>query len=154
MRRKSALQELQNAVSDCEISILYKPIKDELDYSSPLFPLEIKPSKVVLPCDKNADPFLWVKKCKSVCKNTNSYILIPGNKFDMHGTRHGKGGGWYDRFLSKTPKTWLKIGIADQSQISPMPIKRESWDMPVDWLLIRDTNNTWSVHKTSTQLEA
>ncbi len=101
---------------------------------------------IILPDDKEADPFMWAEHCAEQFKNKKPYILIPGTQFDIHGTRHGKGGGWYDRFLSKVPSTWLKIGIAHESQVSFSPIKRESWDIPIDWLIVFG-NGKWIVYK-------
>jgi 5,10-methenyltetrahydrofolate synthetase len=149
MVRKSSLQELQNIMSDYEGSILYKPIKNEIDYTNRLFPLKLKTKKIILPTNKNTNPFLWANKCLKTYKNTNPYILIPGTQFDIYGTRHGKGGGWYDRFLSKIPNTWLKIGVAHQSQMSIPSIKKEPWDISMDWLLVFN-NESCNAYRTQT----
>ena len=44
-------------------------------------------------------------------------ILVPGVAFDRKGGRLGRGKGFYDRFLEKTPENVLKIGLAFDWQI-------------------------------------
>ncbi len=130
----------------CEASILYEPLLGEINYNDRSFPLKKPKYKVVLPQTKTSDPFSWAATCCTKFKDKKPYILIPGTTFDVHGTRHGKGGGWYDRFLSKLPSIWLKIGVAHDSQISLSPLKRELWDVPVDYVLVR-TSGTWIAYK-------
>jgi hypothetical protein len=144
---ETSLQELQKILSDSQGVVLYKPLAGEIDYTDPSFPLKIVSEIIMLPDHKEADPFEWAAQCAEQFKNKKAYILIPGTQFDMQGTRHGKGGGWYDRFLSKIPNTWPKIGIAHESQISFSPIKKELWDIPVDWLIVFG-DGKWTVYKT------
>lgn len=59
-------------------------------------------------------------------------ILIPGRLFDATGTRHGQGGGWYDRFLAQVPRAWLRVGFCYERQFSPTPLLRQSWDQAMD----------------------
>lgn len=146
MERKPALLELQELISQCRASILYKPLKDEINYNARSFPLEVHKENLILPNDKDCDPFEWATKCKTKFKNTKPYILIPGTQFDIHGTRHGKGGGWYDRFLSKVPHTWLRVGVIDKYQMPDTRLLKQGWDEPVDWIMIRN-NNLWEAHK-------
>lgn len=44
-------------------------------------------------------------------------ILVPGLAFDKSGNRMGHGKGYYDRFLSRCPKSTLFIGVAFSFQI-------------------------------------
>lgn len=60
-------------------------------------------------------------------------IVIPGVAFDQSMNRLGFGGGFYDRFLSKRPKS-LKIGLAFDFQIqSALPT--EKTDQKMDLLI-------------------
>ncbi len=44
-------------------------------------------------------------------------ILVPGIAFDKAGNRMGHGNGYYDRFLSRCPKSTLFIGISYSFQV-------------------------------------
>jgi len=53
-------------------------------------------------------------------------IFVPGIAFDKKGHRLGRGLGYYDRFLSKLPKTVTRIGLAFDCQIEKeVPVDRE-----------------------------
>lgn len=64
-------------------------------------------------------------------------IFLPGRRFDHTGTRLGQGGGWYDRFLSTAPTSWLRIGVCFAHQVSEAPLRRNAWDEPVDVLVVQ-----------------
>lgn len=146
MQEGLALKELQKLVSLCTGAVLYIPTKGEVNYNDPLFPLEISKDNLIIPKDKNSDPFKWADNCIVKFKNDSVYVLIPGTRFDIYGTRHGRGAGWYDRFLSKVPSSWLRIGIADSTKFSQSKLIRQKWDKPVDWIIIQD-NFSWIVQK-------
>ena len=55
----------------------------------------------------------------------------------MNGVRHGRGGGWYDRFLSQVSPQWMRIGFCFENQFSSSPLKQETWDQPVDWVCVQ-----------------
>lgn len=135
----------------CKASILYKPLSDEIDYHNPSFPIEIYADNLILPNNKVADPSVWAVNCIAKFQSINTYILVPGTKFDIHGTRYGKGGGWYDRFLSKIPSEWLRIGVADKSQMSETQLPKQKWDEPVDWIVVCN-GPFWSIHDTHARL--
>jgi len=73
---------------------------------------------------------------------------MPGKVFDVYGARHGHGGGWYDRFLSKVPREWLRVGIAYQHQISKMRLIKKKLEQAVDWLMVLSDNN-WKIYRTA-----
>lgn len=129
----------------CEAAILYEPLKNEIDFNVSSFPLKIPANQLILPNIKNSDPFAWAEKCVARFQ-VKTLVLIPGVQFDEYGTRHGKGGGWYDRFISKLPSTWIKIGIADNKQFSSAKLLRNIWDEPVDWVLVFN-GCTWTAHE-------
>ncbi len=149
MEETFTLKELQRMASECVGSVLYIPTKSEVDYKDPSFPLEInKVNIVTIPKDKNSDPFKWVNICMAKFKNDPVCVLVPGTRFDAYGTRHGKGGGWYDRFLSKIPSSWLRVGIIDVAKFSSSKLTIQEWDEPVNWIIVRDAFS-WSVYKVS-----
>ena len=147
MHHRSVNQRLQDTVSRREAAIVYDPRDDEIDLADPSFPLRLPLNRIILPFDKNSDPFAWSLKCAVEFAGLDACLFIPGKRFDLAGTRHGRGGGWYDRFLSKIPSSWLRIGVAPMFDISPTPLKREAWDEPVDWVLAVDGHN-WTVFET------
>jgi 5-formyltetrahydrofolate cyclo-ligase len=146
MEKESALKELQKLVSQCAGSVLYMPAKSEVDYSNPSFPLEIPKVNLFIPNYKDSDPFEWADNCLTKFKNSKVCMLIPGTRFDIYGTRYGKGAGWYDRFLSKIPPAWLRIGIIDSAKFSNSKLIRQEWDELVNWVLVRN-NTLWKVYK-------
>ncbi len=44
-------------------------------------------------------------------------VIVPGRAFDHQGVRLGRGGGYYDRFLSKLPQHTYKVGICFSCQV-------------------------------------
>lgn len=121
--------------------IWYQPMQNEIDPAELAFVKErsLKAS-FVIPLDRTSDPKEALERILlnpriSEGGNRPVYLFIPGTAFDAFGTRHGRGGGWYDRFLALAPRSWLRIGIAKRAQISNTPLEREAWDEPMDWLL-------------------
>jgi 5-formyltetrahydrofolate cyclo-ligase len=61
-------------------------------------------------------------------------VLVPGLGFDMRGGRLGRGGGFYDRFLTRLPEGAARIGIAWSGRVvDRVPV--EAWDQMVDMLV-------------------
>lgn len=48
---------------------------------------------------------------------TLDVVIVPGLAFDAQGRRLGRGGGFYDRFLSTLPGTCITIGVGFANQI-------------------------------------
>jgi 5,10-methenyltetrahydrofolate synthetase len=140
--------ELESLLEDCEYAIVYKPLKDEVDFKKihilkdALKRIERTKNKIVLSQSKNKDPFEQAKQIIKTVGKSKTFLLIPGQQFDIDGTRKGRGVGWYDRFLSKVPKDWLKIGIANHKQFSTEKLQRQEWDEPMDWVIICGEDNS------------
>ena len=143
------VQELKRLTAKCGGAILYQPLKGEIDYTDPWFPLELSANRITVPNNKQADPFLWLDKCRRQFKHSKPCILVPGSKFDWSGARQGRGGGWYDRFLSLAPRSWLRIGLVESGTINARLAVR-AWDEPVDWLIWFD--GVWRAHQTDARL--
>lgn len=58
-------------------------------------------------------------------------VLAPLVAFDSDGYRLGMGGGFYDRYLARHPRS-LYIGLAHDIQQSSQALPREPWDRPLD----------------------
>lgn len=125
----------------------YRPFSDELDYRTLSF-LKDRTVHFYVSQDQATDPYTTAKDLEAQLKDQKVCILIPGRKFDTHGTRHGRGGGWYDRFLSQVPPEWLRVGILKKEQLSEKALTREAWDQPVDWLVVID-GASWQTYETN-----
>ena len=63
-------------------------------------------------------------------------FLVPGVAFTASGKRLGRGGGYYDKLLSKYPDT-LKIGITFNERIM-QDLPTESLDISMDYVFTND----------------
>ena len=63
-------------------------------------------------------------------------FLVPGLAFTASGKRLGRGGGYYDKLLSKYPDT-LKIGITFNERIM-QDLPTESHDISMDYVFTND----------------
>lgn len=111
--------------------ISYVPLKSEVPY---LDYVSLPEGAITYPIAPRAelDPNGEAHAACATVGDTPAAIFIPGREFDVSGTRHGRGGGWYDRFLVHIPRKWKRIGFCYQSQFSEKALVRESWDQPVD----------------------
>jgi 5-formyltetrahydrofolate cyclo-ligase len=135
---------LEHVFTQATLGIFYSAKPDEPDCS------ELQRSvraHVVLPASASDDPFVYATDLVASYPNSRVVIFVPGRQFDLTGTRHGRGGGWYDRFLSRVPHEWIRIGVARQSDVSIAPLVHEPWDEPMDWLLI-ETDGAWTAYET------
>ncbi|MDD4334999.1 MAG: 5-formyltetrahydrofolate cyclo-ligase [Desulfotomaculaceae bacterium] len=64
-------------------------------------------------------------------------VITPGVAFDISGYRIGYGYGFYDRFLGRTGKGTIYIGLAYDFQVLP-DVFPEPHDMPVHIILTED----------------
>lgn len=95
------------------------------------------------------DPFGEAEKATKVAEGKKTAVFMPGRQFDASGTRFGQGGGWYDRFLSKVPAAWMRVGFCFARQFSAEILKREDWDQVMDFVCVVDEKTgTLSVHET------
>jgi len=149
----TSLKEFEEVLSHCKASIGYRPMKDEPSYRGAKFLFPILKKELRLPSDKKSDPLKWAARCAELYQDGRVCIFVPGQRFDVYGTRHGRGGGWYDRFLSAVPRSWLRIGVTDTSRLYLYPIKKQSWDEPVDWIMVQSSER-WRVYKTGARVDS
>jgi 5-formyltetrahydrofolate cyclo-ligase len=66
-----------------------------------------------------------------VVPSTIDLVVVPGIAFDAGGRRLGRGGGYYDRFLSRLRRGATTVGIAfDEQIVDKVPVNDE--DVSVD----------------------
>jgi 5-formyltetrahydrofolate cyclo-ligase len=63
-----------------------------------------------------------------------AFVVVPAMAFDARGRRLGRGGGFYDRFLSQRGLNALACGVAMDEQILP-DLPAEPHDVPVDMVV-------------------
>ncbi|NQS75154.1 MAG: 5-formyltetrahydrofolate cyclo-ligase [Peptococcaceae bacterium] len=68
---------------------------------------------------------------------TLDLVITPGVAFDLSGYRIGYGHGFYDRFLPRTGKDTVYIGLAYEFQIQP-DVFPQAHDVPVDIILTEE----------------
>jgi 5,10-methenyltetrahydrofolate synthetase len=129
------LQAFRTLLADYSFCVTYSPLLNEAPLPS-VIPDEVE--TFTLPTDATNDPFDTARELIQKAAGRKTVVLLPGTRFDAAGTRHGRGSGWYDRFLSAVPAEWLRIGVCTEAQFSIEPLTRESWDEPVDYIVVGD----------------
>lgn len=86
---------------------------------------ELLPYEVLTENDLHRGPMgVWVPEPKpelAISPADISLILVPGLAFSREdGARLGRGGGFYDRFLSKPEVTAPRVGLCFEAQIFPL----------------------------------
>lgn len=76
-------------------------------------------------------------------KETINGCLVPGMAYDLHGTRLGRGGGYYDRFLKNF--NGLKLGVIFNEGLTNETLPCESHDQKMD--IVVSPNNWVEVSK-------
>lgn len=147
MNMESSFQKLERILVTYTASIRYQPLPDEVDYTVCGLLAPVLGDSMIVPDTNNADPLAWATICASRYRHIVPCILVPGSRFDIQGTRYGRGMGWYDRFLATVPTNWLRIGIMDIAQLSPATLVRQARDEPVDWIIAQD-GSSWRVYQT------
>jgi len=61
-------------------------------------------------------------------------VVVPGRAFDRHGTRLGRGAGYYDRFIAKHKLRAVTIGLAYDLQIVD-EVPRQPHDRKIDLIV-------------------
>ena len=122
------------------LGIWFKPMGDEPSLER----LEVVTREGLAPWhivsqDAGVDPMKLARELKVAQAERGGekfvYVFVPGRVFDAFGTRHGRGGGWYDRFLAALPASWLKIGVCSSLQWSEVELERKAWDVSMDWII-------------------
>jgi len=73
-------------------------------------------------------------------------VFVPGVAFDAKGFRLGRGGGFYDRFLSLAPENLPRIGLMFALQKIPL-VPREEHDHPLPSVVTEDGEETFAPAK-------
>ena len=138
---------MKDLLLSCKYGVWFQPLIDEADPTSFFEQHGIPINKTLtVSSDRNTSPFDEADRINHICGLIPTFILIPGQRFDMHGTRHGRGGGWYDRFLSRLQRTYHRIGVGQSTHLSSGDLLRQPWDEPMDWLLISSQHH-WQTHQ-------
>ncbi|MDE2188727.1 MAG: hypothetical protein KGJ35_03305 [Patescibacteria group bacterium] len=130
----TSLIKLRSLVSKSDFCILYVPFGGEIDPVT--VPLTLPQSRAVIPLDKKIDAKTIGKEIIKSFDQPHGFILVPGKRFDRFGGRHGRGGGWYDRFLSVIPKYWVRIGVCSETCFTNSRLPLREWDESVDWVIV------------------
>ncbi len=87
--------------------------------------------------DRDTHGVLTPKSLEPVAMDSIGLILIPGVAFDLDGGRLGRGGGYYDRFLSRIQHPVITVGCCFQCQIFSR-IETGPQDVPVSKVLTEE----------------
>ena len=141
--------ELLLLIEKSPLLIGYNPMGDEPDPNDYFKEQNIgKGFGFMVSQDKDIDPIACAHTVREMNMSDAPLVFIPGREFDSRGTRHGRGGGWYDRFISSLPASWVRIGVASAERVHDEFLKRNEWDEEMDFLLIH--GEKWSVRKVGT----
>jgi len=140
-------EKLVFLLARCNGAIGYAPLGDEAEYADSSLFKSVASKQIFLPKNGADGPYRWAQLCNERYGNKKICIFVPGVRFDARGTRKGRGGGWYDRFLSKIHPEWIRIGIIGAGGFSRTALARQEWDEPVDWVAVRGASS-WKFYET------
>jgi len=131
-------------IKSCTAFITYTPLKDEIDpFTAPLSFHSVS-KYITISQDPMTNPDAVAQHIMNRFDHDKVCILIPGQLFDIFGSRKGRGGGWYDRFLSKINSEWIRIGITERAHFRVKKIDCNPWDERMDAVYVYNVhNNTW-----------
>lgn len=139
MAQEEPIGALGSLLSHIQAFVTYQPLRSEATFDVVAIPADALVYEI--PPRASLDPTAEAKKVVAAIGNSEAAILMPGRAFDACGTRLGQGGGWYDRFLAEVPREWLRIGFCFEDQFSPTPLRRESWDQAMDYVVVVNREN-------------
>ena len=113
--------------SQVQRAALYHPLKGEV------IPCSLKKDQAQISWHYPADDYCFLEESSSQpCPPENiDVFLVPGVAFDHDCRRLGRGGGFYDRVLSQSPKS-LKIGVGWSVQWNDRFLPEEDHDIRMD----------------------
>ena len=158
LRAKSSLNQIENVEKNVKIYIdsfvkedrnighiaIYWPLKNEVDIRSlkekvPLALPRCKDKKELLfyswnenPLTKDSEGILSPNNSFSLSYKEISMIFVPCLSVDKNLIRLGYGGGYFDKLRSD--KNWKDvpcIGVLTSNCVSPNPLTRAEWDIPL-----------------------
>lgn len=128
-------QKFQERLAQCRAFVVYSPLRTEVD-NRDLVTLPLDAVIYRIDPRPSLNPSEEALHALTTIGNMPAAVFVPGRRFDARGTRHGQGGGWYDRFLARVPSEWLRIGFCFETQFSNEPLKQEAWDQPMDYVYV------------------
>lgn len=147
---QSSKEKLLQIIDTCTKCILYNPLSDEIDISR--IDIKLPESKIIVPQDSGTDPQKLAKEYIGALSGQKVCIFVPGRKFDVYGGRWGRGGGWYDRFLSVYPNC-VRIGVCPHDSFSREKLSLNTWDELMDWVVVVDVDGGYEVIETGARVK-